>query len=125
PLINYIDTNSENQDKEIAQILIYRISKADHFSWIYHKCEPIKNAISFVYYCNSREELKNKRPRIDNVLKQRDSTARIHRHNCGAMDVTPQVREYIAKNHLLTVPQLYENIKEEKIDGFLHLTRHQ
>ncbi|CAG8828997.1 27087_t:CDS:1, partial [Racocetra persica] len=99
-----------------------------------------------------REELKNKRPRIDNVLKQRDSTARIHRHDCGgtirmnidrtnnlitiniyhylhlppeATDVTPQVREYIAKNHLLTVPQLYENIKEEKIDGFLHLTRHQ
>ncbi|CAG8837622.1 19085_t:CDS:1, partial [Racocetra persica] len=28
-------------------------------------------------------------------------------------------------NNLLTVPQLYENIKKEKIDGFLQLTRHQ
>ncbi|CAG8848919.1 26496_t:CDS:2, partial [Racocetra persica] len=28
-------------------------------------------------------------------------------------------------NNLLTVPQLYKNIKKEKIDGFLQLTQHQ
>ncbi|CAG8602769.1 9330_t:CDS:2 [Cetraspora pellucida] len=46
PLLNIIDTSSEEQEnKEIAQYLINKISKADHFTWIYHKHEVTKSSI--------------------------------------------------------------------------------
>ncbi|CAG8599879.1 19347_t:CDS:2 [Gigaspora rosea] len=41
------------------------------------------------------------------------------------MEVSSQIHDYIIKNTLLTVPQLYNNIKEQQLDGFLHITWHQ
>ncbi|CAG8796739.1 36491_t:CDS:1, partial [Racocetra persica] len=65
--------------KEVAQFLVDCISKADRFSWTYHKYEQLNNSVAFIYYCNSRDELKNKKPRTN----QRDTTIRIQRHDCG------------------------------------------
>ncbi|CAG8846708.1 25399_t:CDS:1, partial [Racocetra persica] len=130
PLLDIINTNSEEQeDKEITQCLINRISKADLFFWIYHKREVTKSSIAYVYYCNSREELKNKKPQVDNISNQRDTATRIHRYDCGGtirmnidrknnlivvniyhflhlppetIETTLQIQNYITKNYLLT-----------------------
>ncbi|CAG8857171.1 29785_t:CDS:1, partial [Gigaspora margarita] len=153
PLLNIVDTNSEDQiNKEVAQHIINLISKADRFSWIYHKFQVLKNSASFVYYCNCHKELKNKKARVSNILSQCDTMPRIVRYDCGGtiqinieqihnlavvniyhyihpppetMEVSPQIRNYIINHNLLTVPQLYSNIKNEKIDGFLNITRQQ
>ncbi|CAG8695225.1 7268_t:CDS:1, partial [Racocetra persica] len=111
-----------------------------------------KKSTAFVYYCNCREELKSKKPRIAEILNRRDTLPRINRYACGgtirinidrscnlaivgiyhyihpppeAMEVSSQIRDYIINNSLLTVPQLYNNIKEQQLDGFSHITQHQ
>ncbi|CAG8806129.1 20102_t:CDS:2, partial [Racocetra persica] len=105
PLLNIVDTNLEDPtDKEVAQHIIKLISKADKFSW----------------------ELKNKKPWVDNISNRRDTMPRIDRYACnGTIQINIERAYNLAVNNLLTVPQLYENIKNEKIDGFLHITRHQ
>ncbi|CAG8827200.1 25128_t:CDS:2, partial [Racocetra persica] len=41
---NSIDMDSEKQlYKEVAQFLVDRISKADHFLWTYHKYKQLNN----------------------------------------------------------------------------------
>ncbi|CAG8608717.1 21345_t:CDS:2 [Gigaspora rosea] len=155
PLLNNVDTNLKDQvnnDKEVAQQIIKLISKADGFSWIYHKCSLLKDSISFVYYCNCCEELKNKKAWVANISSQCDMIPRIVQYSCDdtiqinikriynwaviniyhyfhplpeAMEVSSQIRNYIINNNLLTVPQLYSSIKEEKINGFLYITRQQ
>ncbi|CAG8649114.1 770_t:CDS:1, partial [Scutellospora calospora] len=155
PLLDIFNINSETEDqanKEVVQQIINLISKADGFSWIYHKFQVLKNSCSFVYYCNCREELKSKKARVTNISSQRDTMPRIIRYDCGgtiqinierthnlvvvniyyylhpppeAIEVSQQIRNYIFNNNLLTVPQLYNNIKNEKINGFLNVTRKQ
>ncbi|CAG8523426.1 36026_t:CDS:2 [Racocetra persica] len=67
--VTNLDQQAINQqiDKNVAQYIINLISKADKFSWIYYKYDKLKNSTSFTYYCNCREELRNKKPRIDNI----------------------------------------------------------
>ncbi|CAG8690168.1 2276_t:CDS:2, partial [Scutellospora calospora] len=88
--------------------------------------------------------------RVANISSQHDTMSRIVRYNCGstiqinidqihslvvisiyhylypppeAMEVSSQIHDFIINHNLLTVPQLYNNIKDEKIDRFLHITR--
>ncbi|CAG8802364.1 10604_t:CDS:2 [Gigaspora margarita] len=142
-LLNIVNTNSEDQiNKEVAQYIINLVLKADGFSWIYHKFQVLKNSISFVYYCNCREELENKKARVSNILSRHDTMPRIVRYACSdtiqinieqvhnlavvnvyhylhslpeTMEVSSQILNYI----------LYNNIKNEEIDGFLHITQKQ
>ncbi|CAG8845431.1 8592_t:CDS:2, partial [Racocetra persica] len=101
-------------DKEVAQHIIKLISKADKFSWVYHKS------------------------RVDDISNRQDTMSRIDRYECNGtiqiniehaynlaivniyhylhsppemMDFSISIRNYIIENNLLTVPQLYENIK--------------
>ncbi|CAG8708475.1 19417_t:CDS:2, partial [Racocetra fulgida] len=70
-------------DKEVAQHIIKLISKADKFPWVYHKCNRLKNSISFTYYCNCHVELKNKKARVDDISNRRDTMSRIDRYECN------------------------------------------
>ncbi|CAG8764022.1 8333_t:CDS:2, partial [Racocetra persica] len=108
-------------NKDVAQHIINLISKADKFSWIYHKLNITKKSSAFVYYCNCREELKNKKPRIAEISNQRDTLPRIIRYSCGG---TIQINKHLSLSSSTTGSD-GSFFSKQQLDGFLYLTRHQ
>ncbi|CAG8805589.1 16196_t:CDS:2, partial [Gigaspora rosea] len=79
PLIDIGNLTSEDHiNKDITEYLINHISKADNFSWIYHKCNIAKKSTAFVYYCNCHEELKSKKPWAAEISSRQDTLPRIN-----------------------------------------------
>ncbi|CAG8467670.1 8486_t:CDS:2, partial [Scutellospora calospora] len=106
-LLNNVDTNSDDQvNKEVAQYIVNLISKADRFSWIYHKCSKLKDSVSFVYYCNCHEELKNKKARVANISNQIHNLVAISIYHYlhllpEAIEVSSQIHDFIINHNLL------------------------
>ncbi|CAG8691942.1 4787_t:CDS:2, partial [Racocetra persica] len=148
-----IETTDENEsNKLVAYQVIELISKADGYTYIYHTRDKLKESESFVFYCNCKIERKNKRAHIENIDKQRDTELRLLRFECEgsilitikrsheliyvrvhhllhpkpqSITISSEIKTYIQNNKILTVPQLYHNIKATRLNGYLYLTQHQ
>ncbi|CAG8702113.1 4850_t:CDS:2, partial [Racocetra fulgida] len=74
---------------------------------------------------------------IEDIDKQRNTEPLLIRYECeGSILITikrshrlvyipPEIKEYIQQNKLLTVPQIYRNIKALRLNGYLHITQQQ
>ncbi|CAG8711563.1 9646_t:CDS:1, partial [Ambispora leptoticha] len=146
--IDRIETTNENEsNKLIACQIIKLISKADGFMYIYHSCDKLRDGFSFLFYCNCKYERKPKNPQIEDINKRRNTEPRLLRYECEgsvlitikqshelayirvhhlthprpqSIAVSSEIKEYIQRNNLLTIPQIYHNVKASGLNGYSH-----
>ncbi|CAG8792149.1 44792_t:CDS:2, partial [Gigaspora margarita] len=133
--IETIDKNESN--KLIAYQITNLISKADGYTYIYYKCNELNDGVSFTFYCNCRFERQQKRARIEDITKQRNTEPQLPRYESyirihhltyprpQSTAITSEIKEFIQQNKLLTVLQIYHNIKALYLNGYLHVMQCQ
>jgi hypothetical protein len=143
---------STDHDLAVANVIANAVSDGDGYSYVHkttHSSEVTKTA-TFTYCCNSREDLAKRRKKIEDVSKQRGTEPHIVRFSCHGqisikvcqslelvfvklqhdmlhsrpekVSVPAEVREYITMNTTKAVPDIYQAIKEEHLDGYEHIT---
>ncbi|CAG8770680.1 34846_t:CDS:2, partial [Gigaspora margarita] len=153
--LDRVETNNENEresNKHIAYQIIKLVSKADGFTYIYHSCDKLNDGYSFLFYCNCKVERKPKNVLVDDPTKRRNTESRLPRYTCEgsvlitikrshelayirlhhlphpqprSIAVSSEIKEYIQQNKLLTIPQIYHNIKALGLNGYIYVTQQQ
>ena len=142
------EENAEKSNLQVATLVAKAIGNGDGYVYVHNK--TYFQSCSFLFWCSCREELGKQSRKISDESKQRGTEVRICRYSCrGALTikilknenivwvkifhnnlhqrpdkiaVTDEVKDYICSNIKRTVPDLYQEIKDQKLCGYELLT---
>ncbi|CAG8589777.1 13617_t:CDS:2, partial [Racocetra persica] len=139
----------------IASLIINAISSGDGYTYVYQsKYESTKqDFVVLTYWCNARNELCRFHKKVEDTSKHRSTEAHIKRYDCkGAItikiyfknntasinisheflhprsekfNVTKEIKDFINSHIQQSVPDIYQLIKDQHINGFEFLTIQQ
>jgi hypothetical protein len=145
-----IEKLSTDDSLMLSKSIIKFIEDGDGFSYVYKSKDGHKNGtISYVFWCNCRQELARRPNKHVDESKRRDTANYLIRYDCkGFVDVnldftngfayvkikhylhnrpethtvTKEIKDYMAQNSDKSVPDLYSSIKSLELNGYEHIT---
>lgn len=135
-----------------AKLIASAVGDGDGFSYVHKTthCHENTNTTAYTYWCNCRDDLAKKPKKIDDISKQRGTEPHLVRYPChGQLSIkicqeielvfvkiqheqlhsrpekvsaSTEVRNYIAAHTTKSVPDIYQAIKDNQLDGCEYIT---
>ncbi|CAG8809187.1 33254_t:CDS:1, partial [Racocetra persica] len=141
----------KEKNSYIADLVINEISCGDGYTYVFNKKYNSKNSdfTTLTYWCNARKGLSKPQRKVEDISKQRNSEPYIERYECKGLvtvkiysqnkvtvnvshnilhprlekiSVTKEIKSYINSCIGQSVPNIYQSIKDQRINGYEFLT---